>query len=234
MLEPLVGGVVGRVEDKRGVVLNDSCRQSERIIELAHPLRVPFGQIVIDRDQMSPFAFQGVQIYRQRGDEGFPFAGFHFRDTAFVEDHAADQLHVEVPHVQLAPGHFPTDGKGLGEDVIEGLSAGQPLLERLGLVGQGLIGEGSQTWFQGIDALDDRHQDLDFTVVLAAEDQIEYLCQHISLLMGFQWDLRSMLRPNLLSIPETFSESYREDTDWEGLTQAHLLQYDLSAGPARM
>ena len=27
MLQPLVGGVVGRVEDKRGIVLNDACRR---------------------------------------------------------------------------------------------------------------------------------------------------------------------------------------------------------------
>ncbi|HZH49569.1 MAG TPA: hypothetical protein VFD86_07345 [Nitrospira sp.] len=43
-----------------------------------------------------------------------------------------------------------------------------------------------------------------------------------------------MRRPNLFSIPETFSESYREDTDWEGLTQALTLQYDLIAGLARV
>jgi len=43
-----------------------------------------------------------------------------------------------------------------------------------------------------------------------------------------------MFRPNLPSIPETFSESYREDTDWDGLTQAHPLQYDLFAVPARV
>ena len=38
-----------------------------------------------------------------------------------------------------------------------------------------------------------------------------------------------MLRPNLHSIPETFSESYREGTDLKGLTQALTLQYDLIA-----
>ena len=178
MLEPLVGGVVGRVEDKRGVVLNDSCRQPQRMIELAHPLRVAFGQVVVDRDQMGSLAFQGVQINRQRGHEGLPFTRLHFRNAALVQDHAADQLHVEVPHVQLPAGHFPADGKGLGEDVIDGFSVGQPFLERLGLVRQGLIGEGSQSGFQAVDALDERHQGLDFTVILAAEDQIEYLRQH--------------------------------------------------------
>ena len=34
-----------------------------------------------------------------------------------------------------------------------------------------------------------------------------------------------MLRPNLCSIPEIFSESYREDTDLQGLTPAFPLQY---------
>ena len=37
---------------------------------------------------------------------------------------------------------------------------------------------GVRRGFQAVDALDERHQGLDFTVVLAAEDQIEYLRQH--------------------------------------------------------
>ena len=51
-------------------------------------------------------------------------------------------------------------------------------LEGLSFVGQGVIGKRSQVRFQGVDALDNRHQALDFSVVLAAENEVEDLRQH--------------------------------------------------------
>ena len=51
-----------------------------------------------------------------------------------------------------------------------------------------MIGERSQLRFQGVDALDDRHQGLDFTVVLTAEDEIQDLCQHQALRGGYRYD----------------------------------------------
>ena len=99
----------------------------ERMVELAHPLCVAFGQIVVDRHEMSAFAFEGIEINRQRRDERFAFAGLHFGDPALVQDHAADQLHVEMAHVQLAPGHLAADREGFRKNVVEGFADGQPL-----------------------------------------------------------------------------------------------------------
>ena len=42
-----------------------------------------------------------------------------------MENHAADQLHVEMAHVELAAGHLPTDREGLGQDVVKGLAGSQ-------------------------------------------------------------------------------------------------------------
>ena len=99
------------------------------------PGAVAFGQVVVDGDQMRAFPFERVEINRKCRNQRFPFAGFHFGDAALVQDHSADQLDVEVTHIELAPRHFPADGKSLGQDVVERLAGRQPLLELLGLVG---------------------------------------------------------------------------------------------------
>ena len=65
-----------------------------------------------------------------------------------------------------------------GKNIVKGFTGSQALLEGLRFVGQGVIGQRSQLRFQAVDALDDRHQGLDFTVVLAAENEIQKLCQH--------------------------------------------------------
>ena len=36
-----------------------------------------------------------------------------------MQDHAADELHVEVAHLHGAPAGFADDGEGLGQDLIE-------------------------------------------------------------------------------------------------------------------
>ena len=90
-----------------------------------------------------------------------------------MENHAADQLHIEMPHVQLAAGHLAADGEGLGQNIVQGLPGLQALLELLGLVREGLIGEWRQAGFQAIDPLDNRADGLDFTIVFTAEDLVE-------------------------------------------------------------
>ena len=55
---------------------------------------------------MNATSGKGVQGRGQRGDERFAFAGFHFGDFAVVQHHAADQLHIEMAHVQEAAAGF--------------------------------------------------------------------------------------------------------------------------------
>src|ERR1700680_1708202 len=82
------------------IVNDDAHAEAEETVQFAHPLGVALGQIVIDRDHVHPASAQGVQIHRQRGDQSFSFAGLHFGDLALVENHATNQLNIEVPHVQ--------------------------------------------------------------------------------------------------------------------------------------
>ena len=52
------------------------------------------------------------------------------------------------------------------------------LFELLGLVGNGVVGQWGKARLQAVDAFHDRHQGFDFTIVLAAEDEVQELCQH--------------------------------------------------------
>ena len=67
----------------------------------------------------TPLLLQGVEVRRQGGDEGLAFAGDHLGDVAAVQDDAAEDLHVEVPHVLGAAAGLAAGGERLGQQVVE-------------------------------------------------------------------------------------------------------------------
>ena len=111
-------------------------RHAEEAVDLAHPLRVAAGEVVVDRDDVDALAFERVQIGGQRRDERLAFAGLHLGDLALVEHGAADQLHVEVPHVEHAAARLADDREGLRQQVVERLAVGEALAELGGLAAQ--------------------------------------------------------------------------------------------------
>ena len=68
---------------------------------------------------MDALAGERVEVARQRGDQRFAFAGFHFGDFALVQHHAADQLHVEMAHVEDPAAGFAHDREGFDQEVVE-------------------------------------------------------------------------------------------------------------------
>ena len=68
-----------------------------------------------------------------------------------MQDHAADQLDVEVPHVEHAAASLADDGKGLVEEVIEGGALGETLAELDGLRPELFVSEGLNGGFERID-----------------------------------------------------------------------------------
>ena len=109
------------------VVLDDADGHAEEAVDPAHPLGVAAGQVVVDGDDVDALAFERVQVGGQRRDERLAFAGLHLGDLAAVQHHAADELDVEVPHVQHAAAGLADDGERLGQQVVERLAVGDAL-----------------------------------------------------------------------------------------------------------
>ena len=113
-----VGDVAGVGDLALGVVqivLDDADGHAEEPVDPAHPLGVAAGQVVVHRDDVDALAGEGVEVGGQRGDQRLAFAGLHLGDLAAMEDHAADQLDVEMPHVQRAAAGFADHGEGFGQ-----------------------------------------------------------------------------------------------------------------------
>ena len=152
------------------VVDDDADLEAEELIEPPHPLRVAAGQVVVDRDHVDALAFESVQVGRQGGDEGLAFTGFHFGDLAFVKDHAANQLHVEMAHVEDAAAGFADHGKGFDQEVVERSALSDSFFEFNSFSGQVDIGKFAKSRLQSGDFRDHGQHALDFTLVFGSED----------------------------------------------------------------
>ena len=142
----------------------------EEAVDPAHPLGVAPGQVVVDGDDVDALAVEGVQVGGQRGDERLAFAGLHLRDPAAVQHDAADQLHVEVPHVQRALAGLADHREGFGQQVVQRLAVGEPLAEFDGLSPERLVRERLDFRFFGVDLGDERTDAFQLALVLGADD----------------------------------------------------------------
>ena len=98
---------VGRAPFGVAQIVDDHAdRQSQRAVDRAHPLRVAPRQVIVHRDDVHAAAGQRVEQRGKRGDQRLAFARLHLGDLAFVQDDAADQLHVEMAHAQLPAARF--------------------------------------------------------------------------------------------------------------------------------
>ena len=131
--------VVRAVRDVRAVrvapllviqtVLNDANTQAEKLVKPAHPLRVAPRQVIVDGNDVNALAFECVQICRKRGNERFPLTGFHFRDPPLMQDVSADELHVEVPHVEDTLARLADDREAFRQNLLQRLAVFEALPE---------------------------------------------------------------------------------------------------------
>ena len=186
--------VVGAVSDVGGVgfaalhvveiVHDDANTQTEKGVQLAHPLRVALGQVVVDRDHVNAASGERVQVYRQGRDQRLTFTGLHLGDLALVQHDAADQLHIEVPHLEDAPAGLAHYGEGLGQELVEDGLQGQILLvgvldgvkalanafaEFDGFTAELLVRKRLHRRLEGVDLLHQRQNALDFPFVTGAK-----------------------------------------------------------------
>ncbi len=147
--------------------------EAQEAIDPPHPVGVALGEVVVDGDHVDALAFERVQIGSEGGHEGLALARLHLRDRAAVEGQAADELHVEVPHVEDAAACLARHREGFGQEVVQGLPLGQPLLELPGLGRELRVGERPQRRLQLADPLNDGADALQLPLVLGPDDLCE-------------------------------------------------------------
>ena len=171
--------VVGAVGDIAGIrlaalvifhiVQNQTDTQAEEAVNLAHPLAVALGEVVVDGDDMNALAAERVQVRRQGRHERFTFTGLHFGNTSLMEDNAADDLHGEVLHAQHAPARLAADGICVGKDVVKVFALGQSVFENLRLAAKLAVRHRRVLFLQRKHLVTDGLHPLDLTVGIAAE-----------------------------------------------------------------
>ena len=143
--------------------------QTQETVDLAHPLGVAAGQVIVDGDNMHALAGQGVQVGGHGSDQRLAFTGLHLGDAGAVQHDAADDLHGVGLHAQHAPVGLAADGERLGQQVVEGLAFGKALFELGGLGLQFLVGQLRHLRLQSKDFILERVDALEFFVRERAE-----------------------------------------------------------------
>ena len=100
---------------------------------------------------MAALAGQGVQIHRQRGRQRFAFAGLHLDDRAMEHGDAAEDLHVEVPHVDRPPAGLADQGIAFDQQPAQRLAALRAVAQRQAPLAKLLVAELLQFRLQGGD-----------------------------------------------------------------------------------
>ncbi len=167
------------------VVHDHADRQPEKLVNFPHPFGVALGQVIVHRDHVHAVAGERIQVAGERGHQRLAFAGFHLGDLALVQNHAANQLHVEVAHLYRAPSCLANHREGLGQNLVErGLFGFLPLvgvgnsfkprrnarLEFDGLCPQLLVRELLRLQLHRADFTHDGRQALEQALVGSAED----------------------------------------------------------------
>ncbi len=156
--------VVGAVGDVAVVMLlarfiveavyDDPDRESEECVNLAHPFGVARGEIIVDGDDVNTASGQRIEIDRKGRDQRLALAGLHLGDLAFMHDHAADELDIEMPLAERAFAGFTHGCESRHQNVIKRLALGELFLELLRARPQRLVGKAFQLLFQSVDFSD--------------------------------------------------------------------------------
>jgi hypothetical protein len=123
-------------------------------------------------------AGQRIEVSGQGGDQGLAFAGAHFGNLAVVQCHAADQLLVEMAHLEHALAGFAHHGKSFRQQVVQRFAVLVALFEFFRPGAQLLVAQGLHRGFQRIDAGDGFGILLDQPFIAAAENLFDQFGEH--------------------------------------------------------
>ena len=167
--------------------------QAEEVVKPPHPLGIAARQVIVDRHHMHALCRQGVEIDRQGCHQGLALAGAHLGDLALVQHHAADQLHIEMPHPQDAPASLAHHRKGLGQQLVQGLPLFQATAKLRSLCREFGIIECRGLLFQGVDLRDRFLHAFDQSLIATPKHLFHNIVEHEFSLYGAAWDKARMI-----------------------------------------
>ncbi len=151
--------VVGAVGDVAAVrrallvrillVLDDTDREAEEAVDRTHPVRVALCQVFVHGDDVHAVARERVEVRGERRHQRLAFAGAHLGDAALVQCESADELHVEVAHLERAARGLADHRETFRCEVCERRPFGQPFAEFDGLGRERLVAQSLQFGLEG-------------------------------------------------------------------------------------
>ena len=129
-------------------------REAEEVVDLPHPFGVALGEIIVHGHDVDAAARERVEIDRQRCDQRLAFAGLHLGDPAFMQNHAANQLDVEMALPKRAFASLAHRCERGDQQIVERRAFGNLLAELRRARAQLIIAELFQLLFQGVDRID--------------------------------------------------------------------------------
>ena len=153
--------------------------ETKEAIDLAHPLRVALGEVVVDGDDVDALAGQRVEVGREDGNERFALAGLHLGDAALMEHDAADDLHTVRAHAEHAACRLADGCERLRQQIVERFTASKTCFEFLRLGTQLVVRELFIRLFERHDLVDRGAELFD----LALRARSEHLCKQSHILL---------------------------------------------------
>ncbi len=142
-------------------------------MDLAHPLGVAPGEVVVHRDEVDALAGHAVEVRRQRRHEGLALAGLRLGDPAEVQRGAAHELDVVVALADHPGGRLAHHRERFDEQVVDVGTVVEPLTELVGLRFECVVGQSLDLGTQRVDVRNDSFEGLDLLAFSSAEDAIE-------------------------------------------------------------
>jgi len=152
-----------------------------------------------------------VQVHRQGGHQRLALARAHFGDLSVVQGHAAQQLHIEVTHLECALAALAHHSEGFRQQLVERIALGKPLAEPIGFGPQSRVVERFELRFQGVDLSDDLPVLPQQSVIAATENRGEKLGQHAA--SGVGDEISSAAEP--VSIQNRSTQRYGAGFCWK-------------------
>ena len=133
--------------------LDQPAGQTEELVDLADPLRVAARQVVVHRHDVHALPGERVEERGQRGNEGLALARAHLRDLALVQDHAADELHVERAEPEHARRRLAHRREGFDEQSVQVGAVARALLQLRRLRAELVIRQSAHGGLHGVDRI---------------------------------------------------------------------------------